>query len=123
MYEGIHHVSLLVTGVEKAKQFYGEVLGFKESDGRPDFDFPGVWYQIGNTQIHLIKHDEGKTLRGTNELDSRDGHFAMRVTDMNALIERLDSYSIDYLDKFHNKTNWHQVYVTDPDGNLIEFNK
>jgi glyoxylase I family protein len=123
MYEGIHHVSILVTDLQKSKYFYGEILGFEESHSRPDFDFPGAWYDIGNTQLHLIVHNNGKTLRNANEIDSRDGHFAIRVNDINRLIKRLFQYNIEYINKPVNKTPWHQVFVCDPDGNIIEFNQ
>lgn len=122
MYEGIHHVSLQVTDIEKAKHFYGEVLGFEESPDRPDFGFPGAWYQIGRTQVHLIVHTEGRTLRGTTEIDSRDGHLAIRVNDIEAFINRMNQHGVEMLNKPDNKTEWHQVYISDPDGNLIEFN-
>ncbi|MFC7062085.1 VOC family protein [Halobacillus seohaensis] len=123
MYEGIHHVSLLVTDIEKSKKFYGEILGFQESEDRPNFDFPGAWYQVGSTQIHLIVHSDGKALRGTYEIDSRDGHYAIRVKDVEKLIKRLREYEVEFLDKPASKTGWHQVFVSDPDGNLIEFNR
>ncbi|KIL48434.1 VOC family protein [Jeotgalibacillus campisalis] len=123
MYEGIHHVSLLVTDIERSKRFYGDTLGFEESVDRPAFDFTGAWYQVGNTQIHLIVHDNGKTLRGTNKIDSRDGHFAVRVIDMEAFLEKLKDKDIKLIDKPTNKTEWHQVFVADPDGNIIEFNR
>ncbi|WP_079530442.1 VOC family protein [Halobacillus hunanensis] len=122
MYKGIHHVSLLVTDIERAKRFYGEVLGFQESNERPDFGFPGAWYQVGETQIHLIVHKEGKTLRGVTSIDSRDGHFAIRVQDMEGFIKRMHSHQVEILDKPNNQTEWHQVFVSDPDGNVIEFN-
>ncbi|ARI78624.1 VOC family protein [Halobacillus mangrovi] len=123
MYEGIHHVSILVTDIEKSKRFYGEVLGFQESNARPEFGFPGAWYQIGKTQLHLIEYEDGKTLRGTTEIDSRDGHFAIRVNDIEVFIERMEANHVKMLNKPHNKTEWHQVYISDPDGNIIEFNK
>lgn len=123
MYQFIHHVSIIVTDIEEAKHFYGEVLGFEESSERPDFGFPGAWYQIGDTQLHLIVHKEGKTLRGTTEIDTRDGHFAVRVSDIEGFLKRLDDYGVEYVNKPTNKTPWHQVYVTDPSGNVIEFNQ
>ncbi|GGF23646.1 glyoxalase [Halobacillus andaensis] len=123
MYEGIHHVSIIVTDIERAKHFYGEVLGFEESSERPDFGFPGAWYQVGSTQIHLIVHEEGHTLRGTTEIDSRDGHFAIRAKNIEDVIENLRKHNVEFVDKPHNKTEWHQVFISDPDGNLIEFNK
>jgi glyoxylase I family protein len=123
MYEGIHHVSILVKDIEQAKHFYGEVLGFEESPDRPDFDFSGAWYQVGLTQVHLIEYEEGRTFRGTTVIDSRDGHFAIRVKDIEAFISRMEEKKVDILNKPENKTEWHQVYISDPDGNVIEFNK
>ncbi|MFC7322948.1 VOC family protein [Halobacillus campisalis] len=123
MYEGIHHVSLLVSDIKRAKTFYGDVLGFQESEERPDFGFPGAWYQVGSTQIHLIVHEGGNTLRGTTEIDSRDGHFAVRAEDIEAVIDNLKKHNVEFVDKPDNKTEWHQVFISDPDGNLIEFNK
>ncbi|MBB6452369.1 catechol 2,3-dioxygenase-like lactoylglutathione lyase family enzyme [Salirhabdus euzebyi] len=122
MYEGIHHVSLLVTNLKKSKYFYEEILGLKESKDRPDFDFPGAWYEVGHTQIHLIIHNEGNTLRGTTKLDSRDGHFAIRVSNIDKFINRMNHYGVSILNKPNSITGWHQVFVSDPDGNLIEFN-
>jgi len=123
MYKGIHHVSILVSDIKRSKVFYEEVLGFELSERRPDFDFPGEWYQVGETQVHLIVHEKGKTLRGTTEIDSRDGHFAIRVNDIEGFIKRMESHNVEFLNKRLNKTDWHQVFISDPDGNLIEFNR
>ncbi len=123
MYEGIHHVSLLVSDLERSKHFYSEVLGFKENKNRPAFDFPGAWYEVGNTQIHLIVYEDGKTLRGSHKIDSRDGHFAIRVQDMESFIDRMKKHHVEPLNKPNNKTNWHQAFICDPDGNIIEFNQ
>jgi glyoxylase I family protein len=122
MYEGIHHVSILITNLKESLYFYEGILGFKQNKKRPQFDFPGVWYDLGNTQLHLIVYPDGKARRNSTEIDSRDGHFAIRVTDMEKLLQILDHHKIPYLNKEINKTDWHQIYVSDPDGNLIEFN-
>jgi glyoxylase I family protein len=122
MYTGIHHVSLLVTNLKEALYFYEGILGFKQNKKRPQFDFPGVWYDIGETQLHLIVNPKGKGRRDTTVIDSRDAHFAIRVNDMEKLLSTLDHHGVPYKNKEVNKTEWHQVYVSDPDGNLIEFN-
>ncbi|RXZ83563.1 glyoxalase [Paenibacillaceae bacterium] len=121
-YEGIHHVSVVVTDLERAKHFYDEVLGFVESPDRPAFDFPGAWYEIGTMQIHLLVHEPALTVRGTRMIDTRDGHFAVRVKDMQPVLSRLDQYGIAYRNKPDSITGWHQLFITDPDGNIIEFN-
>jgi glyoxylase I family protein len=123
LYEVLHHVSLVVTNLEDSKRFYGVILGLEESQERPDFDFPGAWYDIGQTQLHLIVHKDAKVLRHTTLIDTRDGHFAIRVKgDMKPIIERLKRFSVDFVSRPQSITGWHQVFITDPDGNVIEFN-
>jgi glyoxylase I family protein len=118
--EGFHHVSLVVTDLERAKRFYGEVLGLQEVPRAP-FDFPGAWYQVGALQLHLIVHP-GRTLRGTQEIDSRDGHIALRVKSYRGALERLRSLGIPVKEKPTGRAPWPQLFLTDPDGNVIELN-
>lgn len=122
MYEAVHHVAVVVTDLARAKEFYGGVLGLRELDERPAFPFPGAWYAIGGDQLHLIVHDKAKTVRGTNEIDSRDGHFAIRVSDANLIKAKLEAAGWQYDDRPESITGWHQLFTTDPDGNVIEFN-
>ena len=119
--ETLHHVSVSVTDLERAKRFYGDVLGLNEIP-RPPFDFPGAWYQLGDRQLHLIVHTTPRSLRGTTDVDSRDGHFAVRVRDYEATLEHLREHGVPLLDSPVNPTPWAQIYVTDPDGNVIELN-
>ena len=118
----IHHVSVCVSDLARAKQFYGEVLGLRELP-RPDLGFPGAWYAVGPAQeLHLIVHPPSRTRRDTPEIDGRDGHFAFRVTSYADTLARLRAHGIALIESPHNKTPWAQIYVTDPDGNVIEFN-
>ena len=119
--ETLHHAALCVTDLERAKRFYGEVLGLEELE-RPPFDFPGAWYSLGDRQLHLIVHTSPLTLRGTTQVDSRDGHLALRVADYDATLEHLHANGIEVLERRTNVTPWSQLYVTDPDGNVIELN-
>jgi glyoxylase I family protein len=118
----IHHVSVCVTDVDRSKHFYGGVLGLRELP-RPDLGFPGAWYAVGDTQeLHLIVHPPSKTLRGTREIDGRDGHFAFRVASYDETLARLRAHGVAVIESPRNSTPWAQLYVTDPDGNVIEFN-
>src|SRR5437867_4951204 len=86
--QNIHHISLTVTDLELAKRFYSEVLELPEID-RPDFSFPGAWFQLGpNQQVHLIVHTD-PTMRGGKGVDSRDNHFAVRVGSYRQALEFL----------------------------------
>ncbi|MFC7442601.1 VOC family protein [Laceyella putida] len=118
-YEAIHHVSVAVTDLKKAKAFYGSVLGLEEID-RPPFDFPGAWYQVGNQQIHLIVHEPAVTRRKTTALDTRDGHVALRVKDDRATAAWLKQQGVEILEKPNSTSGFAQIFCCDPDGNLIE---
>jgi glyoxylase I family protein len=117
----LHHVSVCVTDLPRARRFYGEVLGLPEI-ARPNFDFPGAWYELGDRQVHLIVHTTPRALRGTTEIDGRDGHFAFRVDDYDRTIAHLRQQGVPFWENKRNATPWAQIYVTDPDGNVIELN-
>ena len=117
----LHHVAVLVTDLPAAKAFYGGVLGLSELP-RPPFDFGGAWYALGDRQLHLIVHPPGRTRRGTRDIDARDGHFALRVTDFEATLAHLQAHGVPAHVSRDNLTPWKQIYVTDPDGNVIELN-
>ena len=121
MIDSLHHVAVSVTDLERAKRFYGEILGLEEHE-RPAFDFPGAWYGLGDGQLHLIVHSTPRTLRGTTQVDSRDGHFAVRVRDYDQAVARLRAHGVTMKESPVNVTPWSQIYVTDPDGNVIELN-
>ena len=120
-YECLHHVSLNVTDLKKSKAFYGEVLGLKEIP-RPDFDFPGAWYDIECQQLHLIADPSSQTLRKDKHLSSREGHFALRVENYHDALQWLKEKDVETLEKPHSKSGFAQIFCPDPDGNLIELN-
>ena len=119
--ESVQHVSVTVTDLARARRFYSEVLGLTEIQ-RPDFDFAGAWFGVGTQQIHLIVHPGARTLRGTTEISSRDGHVALRVRSYRETLEHLRAHAVPCLERPDNKTPWAQLYITDPDGNVVELN-
>src|SRR5687768_2183010 len=78
--ETVHHVSLPVSDLDRARAFYGGKLGLEETD-RPPFKFGGAWYRVGDRSLHLIVPEpaEEPTLKRDKGIDSHDVHFAIRV--------------------------------------------
>ncbi|MGV3464526.1 MAG: VOC family protein [Heyndrickxia sp.] len=120
MYIDIQHVSVVVMDLERAKLFYGNILGFKEIE-RPNFETNGAWYEVGRTQLHLIVYPKGKAFRGTTTLDQDDGHFAVQVSNMKDFMNRMKEHDVQVLTVGTVDSGHQRVYVSDPDGNLIEF--
>ncbi len=120
--EAIHHTAVIVADLERAKAFYSGVLGLQEI-ARPPFPFGGAWYQLGaEQQLHLIVYAEAQTVRAVTSIDPRDGHFAIRVSSYAHTLAHLQAHGIACRELPENITPWAQIYVTDPDGNIIEFN-
>lgn len=118
----LHHVAVCVTDIDRAKRFYRDVLGLREV-ARPDFNFPGAWYEFDDgTQLHLIVHDTPRTLRGTTAVDVKDGHLALRVRSYQSTLAHLQRLGAEIVALRENKTPWSQIYVADPDGNVVELN-
>lgn len=120
-YKGLHHVSLTVTDLDRAKDFYSNILCLKEIK-RPNFDFPGAWYEVGPQQIHLIVLPSSQTIRKDKRLSSREGHFALRVENYHKTLEWLENNGVEIVNKPDSKSGFAQIFCADPDGNLIELN-
>jgi catechol 2,3-dioxygenase-like lactoylglutathione lyase family enzyme len=120
-YKSLHHVSLTVTNLEKAQEFYGKTLCLKEIP-RPDFGFPGAWYEIEGQQLHLIVDPSSQTIRTDKHLSSREGHFALRVENYHDTLRWLKEKGVEVLEKPQSKSGFAQIFCADPDGNLVELN-
>jgi catechol 2,3-dioxygenase-like lactoylglutathione lyase family enzyme len=112
-----HHASLSVADIERARGFYEGVLGLSPIE-RPDFGFPGAWYQAGDIQLHLIQVpdgvDVGSPPSGTNPLAH---HVAFEIEDYEATCQALASRGVEAL---QTGAAVGQIFVSDPDGNVIE---
>ena len=78
------HTAILVSDLEKAEHFYGDILGLEKVD-RP-LKYPGVWYQIGNYQIHLMVHSGFNFSLSNQEKWGRNHHFALGTDNLNDII-------------------------------------
>jgi glyoxylase I family protein len=126
----LHHVSIPVADTGRSRVFYRDVLGLREIE-RPPFDFDGAWFAVGAGQLHLIE-DGGATFRAGKPLDPRDVHFAVRVPSFRAALEQLERLGYDpnapadgpmaMKVSPHATAGFPQIYILDPDRNVIEIN-
>src|ERR1044071_8257310 len=108
------HAALLVTDLEPAKKFYADVLGLKEK-ARPNFDFPGAWYGLGECELHLMVTSE--PLPPADKRPRRDNHIAFQIDDLEAAKRALEEAGLEYRKSSSDQPS---IFVRDPDGNLIE---
>jgi glyoxylase I family protein len=137
--ETVHHISLPVSDLARARAFYNGVLGLEETD-RPAFTFDGAWYRIGDRSLHLIVAEAGEdpTFRHNKAIDSHDAHFAIRVRSYSKAVAYLESKGYR---QSHDRNptpdtgnprpmrlnqagtaGFPQIFILDPDRNVIEIN-
>jgi catechol 2,3-dioxygenase-like lactoylglutathione lyase family enzyme len=115
---GISELVLEVSDLDAARRFYREVLGFEETlygEGREG----RYWYLVGDT-ARLGLWTEQVGLAG-----GRGGahvHYAFHVADdrIDALKERVESAGAEVEGPIQLGPG-RAIYVTDPDGNVVEF--
>jgi catechol 2,3-dioxygenase-like lactoylglutathione lyase family enzyme len=112
-----HHMSFPVSDLERSRRFYEGVLGLRQIP-RPDFGIPGIWYQAGACEVHLIQvpadFDAGTPPRGLNPAGR---HSAFAVGNYDATVAHLKEHGLEVLETSRQQG---QMWVKDPDGHVIE---
>jgi len=111
-----HHAAIRVTDVERARNFYMNVLGFQQIP-RPDVPSPGAWLSLGNAQVHLIHGP-------TNHADAEPGmatkpHIAIVIDDFPNASAELEKHGIQHRVMIGSVAG-SVILLQDPDGNAIE---
>lgn len=115
--ENLNHYALRTKRLEESIRFYQQVFGF-EVVSRPPFDFPGAWLYAGGVQLHLIADGPGPD--PTPEINTKDPHVAFAVGDIEEAAAAFDTIGLAYTRRWMPEWGCPQVYVQDPDGNIIE---
>jgi catechol 2,3-dioxygenase-like lactoylglutathione lyase family enzyme len=126
----INHVMIRVEDIERTKNFYVDVLGFEVAP-RPNFPFPGYWLGVnGSIQVHIAQDgidNRSFYYLGTPE-DAANGqtgvidHVAFLCEDPAEFKQRLDQRGVQYRTRFLPDNQLFQLFLTDPDGVMIELN-
>lgn len=112
------HAAILVANLEKSEQFYSNVLGLEKIDR--ELKFPGIWYQIGNFQIHLIL--AATIIPDAVDYDKlgRNRHLAFAVANLDAAKQRLIAHNCPIQMSASGRS---ALFTQDPDGNIIELSE
>jgi len=124
MVKSINHVAVVVTDVERSRKFY-EQLGLKKIP-RPQTKVPGEWLGIGNNQLHLVGERAP-----AGRIDPRRPHMALDVEDLEAAKAALTKLGITFVEPASRqdvipmteeilRMAGRQIWLEDPDGNMIE---
>ena len=110
----IQHCSLVVQNLDRAAEFYREVLGLTEIAIPSTFKPAGLnvrWFRLGSQQIHI--------LLGTANQASSQQHMALQVDDAQAARLWMKEKGID-IEETILIPGADRFFVRDPDSNLIE---
>ena len=115
--------------VEKARTFYGDVLGLETDAGRPTIPgIPGFWMYVGegeNTaQIHLMGAVGTSPVARSEKEDPTHPHVALAVEDIQEAKRDLDARGIWYwqIEGLVGQGS-DQIFVRDPFDNIIELHQ
>ena len=120
----LHHVAIKSRDLEATEKFYTKMLGMKKVD-RPEFEFPGIWLEIGDTMIHVYGGDPGKTHNGNYKYSQRQSpidHVALLARGFDKMREKLKKHRCNWRQNDVPDVKLWQLFVLDPSGVLIELN-
>lgn len=121
-------IGLTVADVQRSRHFYGELLGLKEE---PEMKLPASMGTIGNVRYGFQLGVTTVKFWGKGELPTKTGAPARytgirlitgHVEDTDAVHEELKRRGVDIKVPPHDFQGLSRVmFITDPDGNFIEF--
>ncbi|WP_072622760.1 VOC family protein [Spirulina major] len=115
MIRGYLHTAIVVRDLAAARQFYEGILGLIPVER--SLNFPGIWYQIGNSQLHLMATSAPQSALVNAEKWGRNPHIAFAVDDIAALKTTLTAQHYSFQVSASGRD---ALFVRDPDGNVIE---
>ncbi|WP_409253775.1 VOC family protein [Bacillus sp. SCS-153A] len=112
---GLDHVQLAAPkgSEDKARTFFGEILGLKELEKPPKLQSGGgCWFQCGSQEIHIgVEDDFSPALKA---------HPAIVVQDIDSLVKRLKKFNLEVKEDTRIEDR-KRIFVSDPFGNRVEF--
>jgi glyoxylase I family protein len=121
----INHIAILITDLQKAREFYGKILGFEEIE-RPNFMTKGLWYNLGDIELHLMLYEQAASPQVHPLNETVQPHFALSISknEIIMMIDRLKNFGVKLATEIcYSPAGLLQVFFYDFDNNMIEFNE
>lgn len=115
---GYLHTAILVSDLENAQSFYSDILGLPQAER--SLKFPGIWYQVGDAQIHLIEDKNWIPAEPNPEKWGRCPHLALAVDNLDAMKRDLTAKGYVLQESASGRA---ALFTKDPDGNIIELSQ
>ncbi len=144
VYLRLHHVNVTSDDMSLLTDFYGNALGLallpappmiatsknkdSEIDGNTEWDTAAKFYDAGDPeelQIHATQRQPYLAAQEGHSVNPLiNGHFCFRTDDIEAIKSRLTDHGIPFDDwGIWSVEGWHQIFFTDPAGNMIEIHQ
>jgi catechol 2,3-dioxygenase-like lactoylglutathione lyase family enzyme len=112
-----HHFAICVRDAEEARAFWGNALGLEELE-RPAAvqKFPGVWYSLGVSELHVIQNPEATPPQGPLA-----PHIALASEDFEQTIARVSAAGFSFaFGPERGPDGVLRAITRDPTGNTVE---
>lgn len=116
---GINHITIRVNDIERAEEFYGDILGF---DLVRKMGKSMAVYRVGDEDTLVLV--EAETSYDPESRDYRVDHFGFYLDseeDVDEMAEYFREKEVSILSGPANRKRGRFVFVSDPDGNMLEF--
>ena len=120
----LHHVAIKSKNLEETIAFYRDVLGMKQVE-RPEFSFPGAWFEMEDTMFHFYGGAAAKTHNGNYKYSQRASpvdHIALRATGFDEMKQTLMKHKCEWRQMDIPDFRLWQLFVLDPSDVIIELN-
>lgn len=138
----LHHVNVTSDDMSILTEFYGTALGLEllpsppmiatsasgTTDGDAAWDDSAKFFEAGDPtelQLHATKRQPYLAAQEGHSVNPLiQGHFAFRTDNLAEIKQRLTEHNIPFDDwGIWSVEGWHQIFLTDPAGNMIEIHQ
>lgn len=122
---GLNHVNIVAADLDKTVQFYETVLGMKAERipmAPPGFDGRWIYDEAGQPIVHVQGYNPDRHGAVGSGSTGPIDHVALTCADFDGMIRRCEELGLEHRVSDRQFGDLRQVFVTDPDGVVLELN-